>query len=235
MPEIPIIILAGGKGTRLRPITLDIPKCMIRIKKRPFIFYLLKHLLRKNFKKIIISTGYKSQAVQSYLKSCKNFKKKNIIIVTDKPRNLGTGGAIKNCLKYVKKNFFIMYGDTMLNLNFNKVYKNFINMEKNFLMSVYYNKNKYDKSNVIINKQNVIINYNKNSKTANYIDYGLMCASKNIFSKIKLKKFDLSFIIKKQIKNKDISTFIAKKRFHEIGTKKSLKEFKNYMKKNEIK
>ena len=46
-------------------------------------------------------------------------------------------------------------------------------------------------------------------------------------------KFDLSYIIKKQIKNKDISTFIVKKRFYEMGTKKSLEEFKNYIKQNE--
>ena len=233
MPEIQIIILAGGKGTRLKPLTSNIPKCMIKINKKPFIFYLLKYLLAKNFKEIIISSGYKSQVIRSYLKSSKNFKKHNIKIINDNPKNLGTGGAIKNCLKYLKKNFFIMYGDSMIKLNFNKIYENFVTNKKNFLMTIYYNKNKYDKSNVEINKKNIIINYDKHSKIADYIDYGLMCANKKIFSEVKLKKFDLSYIIKKQIKNKDISTFITKKRFHEIGTKQSLNEFKNYIKKYE--
>ena len=191
MLKIPIIILAGGKGTRLRPITFNVPKCMVIIKKKPFLFYLLKYLLKKNFKEIIISCGYKSEAIKSYIKSCKDFKKKKIRIVSDKPKNLGTGGAVKHCLLYVKKKFFIMYGDSMLNLNFDKVYEKFINMKKNLLMSIYYNKNKYDKSNVDIDENNTIVKYNKNSKTANYIDYGLMCANKKIFLKIKKKRFQL--------------------------------------------
>jgi len=233
MQEIPIIVLAGGKGTRLRPLTSTIPKCMIKIKNKPFIFYLLRYLFRNNFKKIIISTGYKSRLIKSYLKSSKEFKTKNIKVVTDNPKNLGTGGAVKNCIKYINKDFFLMYGDTILNLSFDKAYKQFIKMEKNFLMSIYHNKNKYDKSNITLNKHNLITNYDKNSKDTNYIDYGLMCLNKKIFLNIKLKKFDLSYIIKKQIKNKDISTFIVKKRFYEMGTKKSLEEFKNYIKQNE--
>ena len=141
----PIIILAGGKATRLRPITKNIPKSMVLINNKPFLYYQLKQLKRFNFEKIIISTGYKSQVIENYIK--KKFKDKSISIVKDNKYHSGTGGAIKNCLKYINNDFFVIYGDSYLSINYNKVYKKFLFSKKDLLITAFKNKNKYDNFN----------------------------------------------------------------------------------------
>ena len=112
------IILSGGKGTRVKNYTNNLPKCLIQVKGKPFLFYQLKYLKKYKFKNVIISTCYMSYKVKDYVKNNINFL--NVKIVDDgKP--LGTGGAIVKSLKYMKKNFFIIYGDSYLNFNLNKM------------------------------------------------------------------------------------------------------------------
>ncbi|WP_440634195.1 sugar phosphate nucleotidyltransferase [Candidatus Pelagibacter sp. HIMB1746] len=224
----PIIILAGGKATRLRPITKNIPKSMVLINNKPFLYYQLKQLLRFNFEKIIISTGYKSQVIEKYID--KKFKNESISIIKDTKYCSGTGGAIKNCLKIINNDFFVIYGDSYLNINYDKVYKKFLKNKKHLLITALKNKNKYDKSNLFI-KNNKILEYNKNSNKAEHIDYGVLCINKEAFKGIKNSRFDLKKIIVKQIQNSNVSFFEAKRRFYEIGNKISLKEFKKYAKK----
>ncbi len=227
----PIIILAGGRATRLRPLTKNIPKSMVLIDRRPFLDYQINQLKKFNFEKIIISTGFKSKIIDNYIKN--KISNTPIITIKDNKPGIGTGGAIKNCLKIIKKNFFVIYGDSYLNLNINKVYKEFLKKRKNLLITAYKNNNKYDKSNLVI-KKNKLILYDKKSMKAKHIDYGFLCFNKNIFKKINNKKFDLKKIITNQIKKNDISFYLAKKRFYEIGKKNSLNDFKIYAKKNKI-
>ena len=78
---------------------------MVLINNKPFLYYQLKQLKRFNFEKIIISTGYKSRVIENYVE--KKFKDKSISIVKDTKYYSGTGGAIKNCLKYIKNNFLL--------------------------------------------------------------------------------------------------------------------------------
>ena len=149
-----IIILAGGLAKRLRPLTNKIPKSMVSVNSETFIFYQLKLLEKFQFEKIIISTGYKGKMIENYINKNKKIKKKNkIFFINDGKIRKGTGGAIKNCLKLIKKDFFIIYGDSYLNLNFNSVYKSFLSSKKNCLMTVLKNNNKYDKSNMLIKKK----------------------------------------------------------------------------------
>ena len=228
----PIIILAGGLAKRLRPLTKKIPKSMVYVNSKPFIYYQLKLLEKFRFEKIIISTGYKGKIIENYIKKNKKINKKNkIFFINDGKIQRGTGGAIKNCLKLIKKDFFIIYGDSYFNLNFKLVYKSFVNSKKNCLMTVLKNNNKYDKSNMLI-KKNKIIKYDKNSTTAKHIDYGVSCFKKHVFSKTKKNSFDLSEINKSLIKTDEIKIYYVKKRFYEIGTLNGLNQFKNYIKKN---
>ena len=61
------IILCGGKGLRLRPITKDIPKPLIKIGEKPILFYIIKHLLKYKIKNFIIATGYKSKKIEDFM------------------------------------------------------------------------------------------------------------------------------------------------------------------------
>lgn len=218
--------MSGGKGTRVKNYTNNLPKCLIQVKGKPFLFYQLKYLKKYKFKNVIISTCYMSYKVKDYVKNNINFL--NVKIVDDgKP--LGTGGAIVKSLKYMKKNFFIIYGDSYLNFNLNKM----INKKCTAIMAIYKNSNKYDKSNIKFNDKNIIYDKNNNSnKKFDYIDYGASYVNRKIFDNLpKNKKFDLSIIFQNISKKKKLNGYVVGKRFYEIGSYKGIKDFKKYLSK----
>ncbi len=226
MKKYDVIILSGGKGTRVKNYTNNLPKCLIQVKGKPFLFYQLKYLKKYKFKNVIISTCYMSYKVKDYVKKNINFL--NVKIVDDgKP--LGTGGAIVKSLKYMKKNFFIIYGDSYLNFNLNKM----INKKCTAIMAIYKNSNKYDKSNIKFNDKNIIYDKNNNSnKKFDYIDYGASYVNRKIFDNLpKNKKFDLSIIFQNISKKKKLNGYVVGKRFYEIGSYKGIKDFKKYLSK----
>ncbi len=226
MKKYDVIILSGGKGTRVSNYTNKLPKCLIQVKGKPFLFYQLKYLNKYKFKNVIVSTCYMSYKIKDYVKNNINFL--NVKIVDDiKP--LGTGGAIVKSLKYMKKNFFIIYGDSYLNFNLNKM----INKKSTAIMAIYKNNNKYDKSNVKFNDKDIIYDKNNSSnKKFDYIDYGVSYVNRKIFENLpKNKKFDLSIIFQNISKKKKLYGYAVAKRFYEIGSYKGIKDFKKYLSK----
>jgi D-glycero-alpha-D-manno-heptose 1-phosphate guanylyltransferase len=109
------IILAGGLGTRLYPLTLDCPKPMVKVNNRPFLEYILDYLYSHNITKVILSVGYKNEQIMNYFGHSYN----NMSIVysyEDKP--LGTGGAIKKALMHTEsQRVFVLNGDTFFNID----------------------------------------------------------------------------------------------------------------------
>jgi len=94
-----IIILSGGKGTRIKKFTKKIPKCLIDINGKPFLYYQLRYLKKCGIKKVILSVGYKSEEVKNYVKNNINFI--DVKIVKDGKKLLGTGGAIIKSIKFL--------------------------------------------------------------------------------------------------------------------------------------
>ena len=67
MNNLSAIILCGGKGMRLRPLTEDMPKSLIEINGKPILYYIISHLLKYGVNKIIIASGYKSSMIESFM------------------------------------------------------------------------------------------------------------------------------------------------------------------------
>lgn len=113
------IILAGGKGTRLKPVTDYLPKPLVPIKNIPIIEWQIKYLKKYNIKEIIICTGYKTEMIENYLEK----KKLGVKINFSNEKNpLGTGGAIKNARKWInEKSFLVINGDVITNIDLTKV------------------------------------------------------------------------------------------------------------------
>ncbi len=115
------IILAGGRGKRLRPITDYVPKPLVPIKNIPIIEWQLRYLKKFGINEIIICTGYKQDMIENYLDPKKIGIKINYSI---EKSPLGTGGAIKKAAKMIKdKTFFVINGDTITNIDLKKLSK----------------------------------------------------------------------------------------------------------------
>tara|TARA_B100000029_G_scaffold501877_1_gene576179 strand:- start:562 stop:1251 length:690 start_codon:yes stop_codon:yes gene_type:complete len=116
------LILAGGRGKRLRPITDKIPKPLILINKMPLIERNIKYLKKFGINDIIICSGYKSKQIENFLKKKKYFNCKIEFSIEKKP--LGTGGAIKKAIKNISDDSFIVInGDIITNINLRKILK----------------------------------------------------------------------------------------------------------------
>jgi bifunctional UDP-N-acetylglucosamine pyrophosphorylase/glucosamine-1-phosphate N-acetyltransferase len=103
------VILAAGKGTRMAPLTYDIPKPMLQLRGKPILEYTL-NTLPKEVDEIIIVINYLGQHIQEYFGQ--EFQGKKIIYVTQEKLD-GTGGAILACKNVLKENFLILMGDDL--------------------------------------------------------------------------------------------------------------------------
>jgi len=115
------IILAGGRGKRLRPITDYVPKPLIPIKNIPIIEWQIKYLKKFGISEVIICSGYKTEMIENYLNNKKLGVKIKFSIETTP---LGTGGAIKKAAKKInEKAFIVINGDVITNIDLKKLLK----------------------------------------------------------------------------------------------------------------
>ena len=115
------VILAGGRGKRLRPITDYVPKPLVPIKNIPIIEWQIKYLKNFGIDEIIICTGYKQETIENHL-DAKKIGIKIKFSVEKSP--LGTGGAIKKAGKMIdEESFFVINGDILTNIDLNELAK----------------------------------------------------------------------------------------------------------------
>ncbi len=226
----PVLILAGGLGTRINSVYPDISKYLVPINGKPFALHQL-HLLKKmGFYEIILCVGYKKELIQELLGDGKDLGL-HIQYSDDGDQQLGTGGAIKKASQLVSSSFGVLYGDSYLDFNFNLVFQAFLKSKKLGLMTIYHNKNKLGKSNVII-KNHEIIAFDKEKQIPNmeYIDYGFSLFSKDAFNNFNKTSFDLSSVVKKLIEKKELAIYEIDHRFYEAGTLSAINELEKLLK-----
>ncbi len=113
------VILAGGQGTRLKPITDYIPKPLIPINNTPILEWQIRYLKKFGINDIIICTGYKTDQIENFLNK-KDLGVKVRFSIEKTP--LGTGGALKKIAPLIKEKSFLVYnGDTITNINLKKM------------------------------------------------------------------------------------------------------------------
>ena len=116
------VILAGGEGTRLRPITYQIPKPMIPLVGMPLIEYVIRNLKKYGIEDVILSTFYMSSIFSSHFGNGEKLGVNITYVTEDEP--LGTCGAVKNAEKYLKNEEFLVFnGDIITSLDFNELIK----------------------------------------------------------------------------------------------------------------
>ena len=160
----------------------------------------------------------------------------NVTYSDDGVKLLGTGGSIKKALNLLGKNFFILYGDTFLPINFLQVEKVYFQQKKPALMTVLKNKGRWDKSNAVF--KNKTLEYNKKNpkKNMNYIDYGLSIIDSVIFNSFPFNKtFDLADVFEDLSNKNMLAGLEIFDRFYEIGSINGLNDTINFFKQMENK
>ncbi len=225
-----IVLLCGGLGTRISKIAKNNPKGMIEINNRPFISYILRSLETYRFKNIHFCLGFKSDKYLAHL--TENYSHLNFTYsVEDCNQLLGTGGAIKNCLNLLDKNFIIQYGDTILELDYKKFFKLHLQNNKSMTMSILNSSKTHETPNLLCKKsseRNLSCIYNKKKPplNANFIDYGAIVFKKEIFEKIEKKIFDLSDLQEELTLKNECNFYEVDNKYIEIGNPLSFEKAK---------
>ena len=232
---LPVAILAGGLATRLRPITSHIPKSMVDVAGRPFIAWQLDYLQQQGVTHVTLCVGYLGEQVEAFIGDGAAYGL-HVDYSFDGPKLLGTGGALKQALPKLGKDFFVFYGDSYLPINFQQVAQDFQRQKKPALMTVLKNKNQWDKSNVLFNN-GVLLEYNKSHPRADmsYIDYGLGVLSASVLSQYPEKEpFDLADVYHELSIKGNLAGHEVFERFYEVGSHEGLREMIEYLDKEFI-
>ena len=222
-----IALLAGGLATRLRPLTTEIPKSLVQIDGKPFLEYQLNFLKEGGIKDIVLCVGYLGEQVESHFGDGSRFGV-TIKYSHEGKQLLGTAGALKNAERLLEDEFFVMYGDVYLFIDFNAVMSYFHQFNKMGLMLVYKNFNQYDTSNVVIDG-NLVKRYSKKRRTKDmvYIDYGTSILTKRALESFPPGKvYSLEQLFARMIQKKELLAYEVHKRFFEIGSREGLEEFR---------
>lgn len=221
----PVAILAGGLATRLRPITEKIPKALVTVAGEPFLAHQLRLLHSASLRHVVVCAGYLGEMIEAEFGDGARFDMR-IEYSFDGPRLLGTGGALKRALPLLRKNFFVLYGDSYLPINYRKAGGAFLSRDKSALMTVFKNDGRWDTSNVWFDG-NQILRYDKKQPTPEmrYIDYGLGILRADVIREWRDNEpFDLADVYHQLAAEKQLAGYEVTQRFYEIGSPEGLAE-----------
>ena len=225
MSLYPVVILAGGLATRLRPITERIPKALVEVGGQPFIAHQLRLLKSHGVQHVIISAWYKGEMIREYVGNGNQFGM-DVEYVFDGDYPLGTGGAIRQALTLFTDPFFVLYGDSYLPCDYADIQAHFDRHTRPGLMTVYRNQGQWDTSNVEM-RNNEILCYDKINRTTRmeFIDYGLGLFKRDVFASMpRGQPADLTEIYQNLVAHHSLLAYEVKQRFYEVGSFEGLQE-----------
>lgn len=115
------VILIGGEGTRLRPLTCNIPKAMVPILNRPFLEHLLYYLKKNGVTEVILAMGYRPDSIESRLGCGDHLGVQITYLTEDSP--LGTAGAVKHAERFLDETFIVFNGDILSEIDLRAMIK----------------------------------------------------------------------------------------------------------------
>jgi NDP-sugar pyrophosphorylase family protein len=223
--SLPVVILAGGLATRLRPLTEKIPKALVEVAGRPFLEHQIELLKRNAITEVILCVGYLGAMIEGRYGNGEALGVQ-IRYSFDGPKLLGTGGAIKKASAVLPDAFFVLYGDSYLPVEYQAVAAAFREANKPALMTVFANADAWDRSNVWFEHGRIRL-YSKREKLPEmrHIDYGLMICTRQIFADSPSDApFDLAETLENLSRKGQLAGHEVDQRFYEIGSLAGLAE-----------
>jgi mannose-1-phosphate guanylyltransferase / phosphomannomutase len=187
-----IVILAGGKGTRMGKLAANIPKPMVLLAGKPILQYQVENAKVYGYDDIIMLTGYKEEVIKNYFGDGRAFGV-NIEYVTDE-HPLGTAGAVKELEEKLEEAFIVFYGDTMMDINLNNLVKYHHSKKGLATLVVHPNDHPHDSDLVEIDTNNRVKKFLSKPHTSsqyhqNLVNAALYVLDPQIFRHIEKNKF----------------------------------------------
>lgn len=221
----PLVLLAGGLATRMRPLTEKVPKSLLEAGGEPFIAHQLRLFRRNGVGHVVICAGFLGSMIEEFVGDGSRFGLK-VVYSFDGDPPLGTGGALRKARAVLGDEFIVMYGDSWLDTDFAPIVEAFRHSGKKGLMTVFRNSDAFDTSNVEF-EDGAIRRYDKRNRTPamQFIDWGLGLLCPGAFAGWEdTTRFDLANLYSGLVAKGELAGYEVKDRFYEIGSIQGLAE-----------
>jgi NDP-sugar pyrophosphorylase family protein len=223
------VILAGGLGTRMRPLTDTCPKTLLPVAGRPFAWHQLHRLASQGIDDVIYCIGHQGWMIRRYWQS-EPRPVPSIRFVDEGETLRGTGGALRLANQHgvLDESFLVIYGDSFLPIDIPPVWRAFQGGELPALMTVLRNHGRWDRSNVIFENGRLILYDKQPDPRMLYIDYGLSAFQRQLFDD-KPEVFDLAALLHDLSLQERLAGFEVRQRFYEIGSPAGLRDLEEFL------
>jgi mannose-1-phosphate guanylyltransferase len=217
------VIIAGGLGTRLRPLTNNTPKPMLPIGEKPILEHLVNWTKKGGIKSVILCVSYLKESIEDYFGDGEKFGVKIEYAISKK--QLATAGQLKTAEKFIDDDFVCMYGDSIFNFSLRSMIKQH-SIKKPFVtMSLNEYKTTLPYGVIETSKKGKVVNWNEKPEIKANVNMGCYIMNPQVFNLIpKNKPYGMDDVIKKAMKKKVVNSFITKKGFTDIGNTESYKQ-----------
>lgn len=224
------VILAGGLGTRMRPLTETCPKTLIPVYGRPFAYHQLHWLAAQGVSDVVYSIGHHGDMIRRYWES-EQTPVPSIRYVDEGEQLRGTGGALRLAREQdaLQESFLVIYGDSFLPVEFAPVWEAFQASGAPALMTVLRNQGRWDRSNALYHAGRVKLYDKAGGPGMDYIDYGLSAFRRDLFDAGTPEVFDLSTLCHNLSARGQLAGFEVTERFYEIGSPAGLQDLEQYL------
>jgi NDP-sugar pyrophosphorylase family protein len=222
------VILAGGLGTRMRPLTETCPKTLLPAHGRPFAWHQLHWLASQGITEVVYSIGHQGGMIRRYWAEERS-PVPSIRYVDEGNQLRGTAGALRLAREQgvLDESFFVIYGDSFLPVEFGPIWQAFEASNQPALMTVLRNEGRWDRSNVIYQPGLVVLYDKAAAPGMQYIDYGLSCFRREVFNRP--THSDLAVLFNQLSVQGRLAGFRVYERFYEIGSPSGLRDFEEFL------
>ncbi len=220
------VILAGGLGTRLRPLTEKIPKPMVEVAGQPFLHWQLLDLKMQGYTDILLLVAYLGEQIEAFFGNGSQLGMSIQYSYESEP--MGTGGALRNALALLEEDFLLLNGDSFLKAPLDSMVRIFETSDVEALISVYDNRVPVPVIPNVQIKERKVLAYKKDAGLAagfDMIDSGIYVMKRQLIARFIENRYLLEKLWPDLIKDGKLGAFLVSERFYDIGTPERLQEF----------
>lgn len=230
LSELDVVILCGGLGTRLGPITENIPKVMVPIGDKPFLELVIESIGAYGFRRFVLCTGYKAEAVHSYFQKQKHFE----ILYSPEEKPLGTAGAIKHAQKLIRgKHFLALNGDSFCPMDYAALVDTHLRQRAWATLVVVKDEARADGGRITMTGDGKIVSFDEKppAGVSGYLSAGIYAFDRILFEKILSGgPASLEKDIFPRLCGKDLYGCVTPEELFDIGTPERLERFREKFK-----
>ena len=218
------VILAGGRGTRLRPLTDHLPKPMVPFHGRPFLAYLLDQLREQGFREVLLLVGYLAERIREHFGNGADWGLR--IRYVESPVEAETGRRIADAAPHMDPRFLLMYCDNYWPVRMPKLWEAYRAADfPPAMVTVYANRDGYTRSNVLVDEDGYVAVYDPTRATAglNGVEIGYAILSREVLDYLPQENVSFEHTVFPALASRRLMrAFLTEHRYYSVGSHERL-------------